>query len=171
MALAILDNAEDTLIKNFFISMAHPKHPNTERFRDSLETFQNTLTSDFHSGQLTRNATYDRIISDLAAATTSKALLISNSKHGVTAGVRVINGHKTWFYYDPNFGLAKFPTEAAMRSGMERALNSGQTSHYFQPLKRADGYTVSEFNELYLINKMGDPRSVSGLYAAEISIT
>ncbi len=171
MALAFLDEAEDTLIKNFFISMAHPKHPNTERFRDSLENFQNTLRNDFHSGQLTRNATYDRIIGDLATATTSKALLISNAEHGVTAGVRVKNGHKTWFYYDPNFGLAKFPTEAAMRSGIERALNSGQTSHYFQPFKRADGYTVSEFDELYLINKMGDPRSVSGLYRAEIPIT
>ncbi|NCE93339.1 hypothetical protein [Pseudomonas sp. L13] len=170
MALAILDDAQDTLIKNFFISMAHPKHPNTERFRDSLKNFQSTLRNDFHSGQLTRHATYDRIISDLATATTSKALLISNSKHGVTAGVKVVNGKKTWFYYDPNLGLAKFPTEAAMRSGMERVLNSGQTSHLFQPLKRADGYTVSEFNELYLINKIGDPRSVSGLYAAEIAI-
>jgi hypothetical protein len=58
-----------------------------------------------------------------------------------------------------------------MRSGMERALNSGQTSHLFQPLKKADGYTVSEFNELYLINKIGDPRSVSGLYSAAISVT
>lgn len=171
MALAILDDAEDTLIKNFFLSMAHPKHPNTERFRNSLERFQTILRDDFHSGQLTRKATYDMIISDLATATTSKALLIGNPKHGVTAAVRILNGKKTWFYYDPNFGLAKFTTEASMRSGIERVLNSGQTSHLFQPLKRAEGYTVSEFNELYLINKMRDPRSVSGLYSAAISVT
>lgn len=171
MAMAMLDGSENTLISNFFLSLAHPKHPNTERFRDSLERFQNTLRDDFHSGQLTRSATCDRIISDLATATTSKAFLISNSKHGVTAGVKITKDQKIWFYYDPNFGLVKFSKEADMRSGMERALNSGQTSHLFQPLKKADGYTVSEFNELYLINKIGDPRSVSGLYSAAISVT
>ncbi|QOY73822.1 hypothetical protein [Pseudomonas sp. OST1909] len=170
MALAILDDKQDTLIKNFFISMAHPKHPNTEAFRNSLERYQNTLRDDFHSGQLTHNATHEMIIADLAKATTSKALLISNPKHGVTAGVKVVDGQKTWFFYDPNLGLAKFPNEASMRSGMERALNSGQTSHLFQPLRRADGYTVSDFNELYLMSKTGSPLSVSGLYRAEIKL-
>lgn len=169
MALAILDDKQDTLIKNFFISMAHPKHPNTEAFRNSLERYQNTLRDDFHSGQLTHNATHEMIIADLAKATTSKALLISNPKHGVTAGVKVVDGQNL-VLYDPNLGLAKFPNEASMRSGMERALNSGQTSHLFQPLRRADGYTVSDFNELYLMSKTGSPLSVSGLYRAEIKL-
>lgn len=169
MAYAIQEGKQHTLIENFFTVMAHPEHANTQKFRQNLTHFQATLRTEFHGGQTTYKATYSDIISDLASAEKSESILIGNSRHGITAGVVVNGPDKEWFYYDPNFGLASFKTEESMRNGLERAMNSGTTSHLFKPNPGTRTYDVAAFNELYLINTVKS-LNVFSLFAAPINI-
>ena len=169
MAYAIQEGKQHTLIENFFTVMAHPEHANTQKFRQNLTHFQATLRTEFHGGQTTYKATYSDIISDLASAEKSESILIGNSRHGITAGVVVNGPDKEWFYYDPNFGLASFKTEESMRNGLERAMNSGTTSHLFKPNPGTLTYDVAAFNELYLINTVKS-LNVFSLFAAPINI-
>ncbi|MFO2464286.1 hypothetical protein OOJ96_10725 [Pseudomonas sp. 15FMM2] len=170
MAMAINEKKEAVLIENFFTAMAHPEHANTKKFRQDLTNFQQTLRKNFYAGQSSTPATYEEIISQLEKATASKTLLIGNTKHGVIAGAVVDGGQKTWFYYDPNLGLAKFPTQASMRDGIERALSSGKTSHLFQPADKASGYGIVQFSELHLMQATGSIQGVSSLFSAPITI-
>ncbi|KTC44196.1 hypothetical protein AO262_25245 [Pseudomonas fluorescens ABAC62] len=170
MAYAIQEGKEATLIENFFTAIAHPEHANTQNFRNKLQSYQSTLRTNFHGTQATRNITYSQIIDELAGAKTSKCLLIGNKKHGICAGVTVKDGQKEWFYYDPNFGLAKFPTEEAMRNGVDRTLNSGSTRHLFRPDPESSTYSVSVFNELDMMNTDGTPLGAYTLFAKPIVV-
>lgn len=43
-----------------------------------------------------------------------------------------------------------------MRKGIERAMNSGSTSDLFKPRAETLAYKVSDFDELPLMNTVGD---------------
>jgi hypothetical protein len=171
MAYAIQEGREATLIDNFFTAMAHPNHPDTQSFRNKLQGYQANLRTNFHVNEAVRNLDYKHIIDELAEATTSKSLLIGNTTHGISAGVRINGVEKEWFYYDPNLGLAKFNTEAAMRNGLERAFNSGATSQLFAPPPGTTTYSVSTFNEVALMTALGDIRGPYSLFATPITIS
>lgn len=123
------------------------------KFRENLNQLQEQLGSKFHLGYTPRRITHTEIIADLANANQSKTLLINGPEHGVTAGIEIttdLNGNqiKEWFYIDPNFGEARFTTEAAMRAGLESTLKSGQTHDLFKAYgasQSAPEYQVSEF--------------------------
>lgn len=182
MAYAKQEGRATTLIDNLGAAMAYPDHPSTKAFRDRLQSFHSSLRTNFHGAQATRDLGVTQIISDLSSAQTSKSVLISNEKHAISAGVTVtvreetINGvkrnvtDKTWFYYDPNLGLATFPNENAMRDGVTRAMSSGSTSALFQPHPDTLTYKVSDFNELGLMNTVGDIQGPYNLFARPIVI-
>ena len=152
MAYAIQEGKQHILIENFYTTVAHPEHVNTQKFKQNMTNFQATLRTDFHGGQTPYQATYSEIIADLADARASGSILIGNNKHGVTAGVVVNGSAKEWFYYDPNFGLASFQTKESLRNGLERIMNSGPASQMFKPDPRTLTYDVSAFDELHLIS-------------------
>lgn len=156
MAYAIKEGKSATLIDNLHIAMAFPNHPNTQAFRNTLHRYHGTLRYNFHVDQATRDMTSAGIIAELSNAQVSKQLQISNEVHAITAGVTVKGTEKTWFYYDPNLGIATFPNEVAMRKGIERAMNSGSTSDLFKPRAETLAYKVSDFDELPLMNTVGD---------------
>ena len=81
------------------------------------------------------------------------------------------NNTKQWFYYDPNFGLVKFPTEEAMRKGLESALSSGRSNVLMQPYgadRARPEYKYAEFNELELMQSTGSITSLHGLFSTAI---
>lgn len=175
IAAATRYNKRDTFIKNLYASMVPPlsadeiarlrvtdpakaareqrRAVNTVKFRQQLEDYQGILGSQFHLGMESRQVTHTAIISELASAQTSKTLLINGPDHGITAGVVVSGQHKEWFYFDPNFGLALFADEAAMRKGLDSFLNSGRTKsllNHFGPSTSAPQYKISAFEPGHL---------------------
>lgn len=175
MAAAIKKGKKETFIKNLYAAMVPPLSPQeldtlhkidaakaiseqhrankVVKFRENLNQLQEQLGSKFHLGYTPRRITHTEIIADLANANQSKTLLINGPEHGVTAGIELttdLNGNqiKEWFYIDPNFGEARFTTEAAMRAGLESTLKSGQTHDLFKAYgasQSAPEYQVSEF--------------------------
>ena len=54
-----------------------------------------------------------------------------------------------WFYFDPNFGLAKFDSADAMKKGLERTLNRGTSPFQHRALGEhpaSPEYRVSDFD-------------------------
>ena len=89
-------------------------------------------------------------MSELANAPHSKTLRISDEGHGVIAGVTVDNNNKSFFFYDPNFGMAKFPTQASMEQGLDSLLRSGKVGRTRKPFGNDPAlpkYDVSEFKD------------------------
>lgn len=170
MAYAIQEGKQATLLENLFTVMANPEHPATLVFQQNMQRFQAKLRHDFHVGQYKQQQTAAEIIEQLANASTSTSLMIGNTTHGITAGVVINGGKKEWFYFDPNFGLATFNSEASMRAGIESAMISGSTSHWFPPNPGSLTYSVSQFSELHLMNTVESINGVHDMVSNKISI-
>ncbi|MDY7533377.1 hypothetical protein RGV33_17085 [Pseudomonas sp. Bout1] len=171
MALAIQEKREHVLIENFFSAIANPNLPAAIKFRNNLTNFQDILKNQFHGTQDPLQISHLSIISELGTSPRSKTLLIRDEGHGLTAGVVVENNQKHWFYFDPNFGLAKFPTQQSMEKGLESLLNSGKTSALLEPYgvnRAVPEYRVVEFSELDLMNTTKDVTSVSRLFNTRV---
>ena len=67
------------------------------------------------------------------------------------AGVKVDPANitqKSWFFYDPNYGLATFPTQESMAKGLEKSLSSGtgQGLDAFGNFLTGKKYKISTFD-------------------------
>ncbi|OIN53175.1 hypothetical protein BFL40_11740 [Pseudomonas costantinii] len=150
MALAIQHGSADQLIGNFFKASANALDPKVIAFRKQLNDMHKILSPDFHAGQPFSAMPYNDIIANLRNATTSTTLKISTQNHGLLAGVTINNHQKEWFFFDPNFGLAKFPDQASMERGLELTLNSGKSGGTLDPVAITGGvpeYHVSTFRD------------------------
>ena len=151
MALAIQHGKERVLIDNFFKASLNSIDPTITGFRRQLNSMHQALRVNFHGTNPVSRQAYTDIINDLSNRTTSTTLKISTQNHGLLAGVIVNNNQKEWFFFDPNFGLAKFPDEASMRRGLDATLNSGWSAGTLKPVAINHGipeYDVSTFNDL-----------------------
>src|SRR5690606_6796184 len=83
---------------------------------------------------------YEAMVDELAASPTSKSLMVDSPGHAMAAGVTVNETGKTYYFYDPNFGYATFPSEQAMKGGLnklfhDKKLNVKYKSHSTDPNK------------------------------------
>ncbi|WP_370002933.1 hypothetical protein [Pseudomonas sp. N2-3-1-14] len=150
MALAIQYGKERVLIDNFFKASLNSIDPTIAGFRRQLNSMHQVLSVNFHGTKPVSRLAYTDIITDLSNRPTSTTFKISTQNHGLLAGVIVNNNQKEWFFFDPNFGLAKFPDEASMRRGLDATLNSGWSAGTLQPVAINRGipeYDVSTFND------------------------
>lgn len=171
MALAIENNKSGVLIGNFFTAIADLNNPRSIKFRQDLSRFQGVLENQVHGLQTPTQANHQTIIDVLANASSPKKLLIRDRGHVVLAGMGLQNNIKHWFYYDPNFGLVKFPTEDAMRKGLDSALSSGRSNVLMQPYgpdRALPQYKYAQFNELELMNSTRSVTSLHGLFDTAI---
>lgn len=154
MALALSEGTEHTLIDNLALAMANPESVAGSRFMNELSSLQARVgeQSTFHGAGFEAPTPYKNIITQLSNPNASKTLMISSENHGMVAGVRVDPvdaSKKTWFHYDPNYGLATFTSEDSMKAGLEKVLNSGSVGkaldHYGNALTGRK-YRVSVFN-------------------------
>lgn len=151
MALAIHAGKEDQFIKNMLKVADAPRTPGADKFINDLRELQARVesTADFHYGMRPITAGHQEIISKLAGFQTSTTLRVGTRDHAMLAGVRVENGKKEWFFYDPNAGLVKFNNSMAMQEGMEKVLNSGNLAATNNTLRSPAGgrlYSVSIFD-------------------------
>lgn len=134
MALAMQYGKEDIFLDNLFKAATGSETPESIAFRKKLSQLHESIALKYHGGQPVRKITYKDIIDELANATESTTLKISDNAHGIIAGVKIENNNKLFFLYDPNFGLAKFPSKESMEKGLESLLNSGQVGRTFKPV-------------------------------------
>lgn len=150
MALAIMLGKEDELMQNLYRAARNPADSKAADFIQEMENLHRVLGDQvaFHMGKPVKTQTHLEIIDELTNSPTSKTIRIATQDHAMIAGIKVEGGRTTWFFYDPNAGLAKFTTLQSMQEGMEKALNSGGLAATLNPHKRGNGgsfYETSEF--------------------------
>lgn len=170
MGLALLEGNEDTLLDNLVFAMANPEAENSAKFIRNLSSLQSTVGNElgFHSSAVGNPISYKSIIKELSEATSSKTLMISSTNHGMLAGVKVDptgTTPKSWFFYDPNYGKAIFPTQESMAKGLEKTLSNGITGKNldaFGTILTGKKYKVSAFDADVVASKFNIDR-VRGL--------
>ncbi len=166
MALALLEGRENQLFDNLALVIADPDADEAKKFIETLKAlqFHSKNEGKFHATGLNAPVYYQAIVSELSTATTSKTLMISSKDHAMFAGVRVDPADaskKSWYFYDPNYGLANFPTQAAMEKGLESSLKSGH-AHYGN-FFTGPQYKVSVFNQAEMAERKVDIERVRSL--------
>nr|WP_314526633.1 hypothetical protein [uncultured Pseudomonas sp.] len=121
MASALEKDEAQTLIGNMFVAAAKPTHPASMAFAKTLQDVQKQVTTPtmFHAGNPTRQISHLELIEELARAKAPVTLMIDSPGHAMMAGMRLDGTNKQFFFYDPNVGLATFPSPSAMSDGMK----------------------------------------------------
>lgn len=151
MALAIMLGKEDELMNNLYRAARNPGDTKAAEFIQEMQNFQRVVgdRSAFHMGKTFKQQSHLEIIDELTNSPTSKTIRIATKDHAMIAGIKVEGGVTSWFFYDPNGGLAKFTTLQSMQEGMEKALNSGRHAAILNPHKSGKGgrfYETSDFS-------------------------
>lgn len=151
MALAIQHGAKDVLIANFFKAASSNSTPASIAWRKQLNEIHQTLRVDFHGSEAVTQVPYTEIIKRLGDAQKPTMIKISTQDHGLLGGMTIDdNFNKEWFFFDPNFGIATFPNQAAMERGLESTLNSGRAASTLKPISFEKGvpeFHISTFND------------------------
>ncbi|WP_177044255.1 hypothetical protein [Pseudomonas yamanorum] len=122
MATAVSEGKDQTLLTNMFTAAAFPKAPASREFIARLSRLQTQVgaRSAFHAGQPTRQLSIQNMVQELADATVSKSVMIDSPGHAMAAGVKVDGTHRSYYFYDPNHGIANFQSAEDMKKGLER---------------------------------------------------
>lgn len=142
MADAMAEGKERLLIKNMLSAAAYPADPASREFTAKLSKIQTQVgaRSAFHAQQTVRQDTIQGIVNELADASVSKSIMIDSPGHAMAAGVRVDDTGKSFYFYDPNHGLAKFSNAQDMEKALEKLtrdtkLKPGYVTHSTDPAK------------------------------------
>ncbi|WP_248749720.1 hypothetical protein [Pseudomonas sp. MWU15-20650] len=135
MALAIMLGKEDELMQNLYRAARNPADTKAAEFIQEMQNLHRVVgdQSAFHMGKPFKQQGHLEIIDELTNSPTSKTIRIATKDHAMIAGIKVEGGKTSWFFYDPNAGLAKFTTLQSMQEGMEKALNSGGLGKTLSP--------------------------------------
>ncbi|WP_338486788.1 hypothetical protein VRC18_12290 [Pseudomonas trivialis] len=151
MAMAIQNGRQQTLIDNVFKASIKTNDSKVLAFRKQLNEMHQIVRDNFHGVQPVSQMSHIDIGATLSKATPPYMMRVATQNHGLLAGVMLnSNGQKEWFFFDPNFGLATFASEAAMQRGIEVCLNSGRTAGTLSPVAIISGrpqFNVSLFND------------------------
>ncbi|QLG96437.1 hypothetical protein HZF02_15845 [Pseudomonas yamanorum] len=150
LGFALESGTESTFLGNLFKAAAKPKDATSMAFIKNLNSLQNAVegAETFHMGKPIRQLPYQEIISELTSSASPKMLRIATRDHALLAGTVLRDNKPVWFYFDPNYGLAKFDSAEAMKDGLERTLNKGTNPHQLRSHGNTPGspeYKVSEF--------------------------
>lgn len=151
LGFALESGTESTFLGNLFKAAAKPKDATSMAFIKNLNSLQNAVegAETFHMGKPIRQLPYQEIISELTSSASPKMLRIATRDHALLAGTVLRDNKPVWFYFDPNYGLAKFDSAEAMKNGLERTLNKGTNPHQLRSHGNTPGspeYKVSEFS-------------------------
>lgn len=142
MADAMAEGKEQLLIKNMLSAAAYPADPASREFAAKLSKIQTQVgaRSAFHAQQTVRQETVQGIVNELADASVSKSIMIDSPGHAMAAGVRVDDTAKSFYFYDPNHGLATFSNAQDMEKALEKLthdkkLKPGYVTHSTDPTK------------------------------------
>lgn len=122
LASAMAEGKEQLLIRNMYTAAAFPSDPASRRFMDSLRKLQVQVGGEtaFHAGKVPRLETYQEMVKGLSDCAVSKSVMIDSPGHAMAAGVKIEGNIKSFYFYDPNHGLATFSSAADMEGGLKK---------------------------------------------------
>ncbi|WP_152416437.1 hypothetical protein [Pseudomonas sp. PAMC 26793] len=122
MASAMAEGKEKILIKNMLTAAAFPRDPASRSFIEGLSKIHTRVRTPtaFSAGQTVRQLSVKNMVDELANSTVSKSVMIATPDHAMTAGVKIEGASKSYFFYEPNFGLANFKSADAMEKALEK---------------------------------------------------
>lgn len=122
MASAIEQGKEKVLIRNMYTAAAFPKAPASRQFMKALNKLQIQVgpKTAFHAGKSTRQLSYQDMANELANSTVSKSIMIDSPRHAMAAGIKIEGTEKSFYFYDPNLGIATFSSADAMEAGLKK---------------------------------------------------
>lgn len=173
MASALEQGKGQTLIENMFSAAAKPTHPASVTFTKTLQDVQKQVSTPavFHAGNPVRQVSHDELIAELGRATTSTTLMIDSPGHAMMAGVKVDGVNKQFFFYDPNLGLATFPTQSAMSEGLQALFTQKKPATPYRTYSTDPDkleFKVSTHDEGWMSKASVHDRPVKQLYEAPI---
>ncbi|MBC3921524.1 hypothetical protein H8S66_01485 [Pseudomonas lurida] len=125
LATAVEQGKEKTLINNLFKAAARPDTAEAREFMRTLSRLQ-TFTggeSTFHAQKVLRQVTPQDMVRELSRSTVTQSVMIDSPGHAMAAGVVVDGADKKYYFYDPNAGVAFFPSAEAMETGLTKLFN------------------------------------------------
>ncbi|WP_146118136.1 hypothetical protein [Pseudomonas poae] len=174
MASAMAEGKQDLLIKNMFTAAAFPKDPASRGFISKLSRLQTQVGSQsaFQAGQPVRQVSYSQMIKELGDAQASKSVMIDSPGHAMAAGVKVDGTSKTFYFYDPNHGLATFSSAEAMQGGLDKVFNDkklskGYKTHSTDPKKLE--FKIFDHDDVWQEKNSVFPGDLKGLYDTPIA--
>lgn len=122
MASAMEQGAQATFIGNLFTAAANPASQASREFITQLTAVQKQLMGPtlFHAAKPRRKMGYKDVISELTTAREPRHLMLGTPSHAMVAGTVGEGSNRTFYFYDPNFGVATFNSPEAMKRGLEK---------------------------------------------------
>lgn len=118
----------NTLINNFYQAAATPKAASSRKFIQTLTDLQKKVETPtgFHgvSSSQVNSVPYTKIADDLGQSPGTKILMLGDDGHAMSAGVLVDGNKRSYFFFDPNYGLASFPSIDSFRNGLTNVFNN-----------------------------------------------
>lgn len=169
MATAMEHGKEAEFIKNLYTAAAFPTDPASRAFTQTLRKLQNQVGGQtaFHAGKTPRQLSYKDMIKELSDSPAQKSLMIDSPGHAMTAGVKMKDGEKVFWFYDPNFGLANFSTAEAMEGGLTRLFHDKKLNAQYKThsLDRNNlEFKVFEHDDAWVQKNSVFGADVKGLY-------
>jgi hypothetical protein len=167
---------EKIFMSNMHKAAAFPQAPASREFMEALTEVQKRVTTPtkFHTHQVHRQVTAQKMIAEVAESTTPKTLMIDTPGHAMTIGMNLEGGQKRYFFYDPNFGLATFYSADDMTKGLTKLFNdkklAGQYKSYNKKNPNILEFRISPYQESW--QKITDvfDQHIKKLYDAPINV-
>ncbi len=172
-ASAKAEGKEQLFLDNLYAAAANPTEEASRTFKRSLARLQQSVghPDTIHIGKVPRQVAYQEMVKDLARADANKTFMIETPDHAMLAGVKSDGPHKTFFFYDPNYGVAEFTSEKMMRRGLDKIFNNKKLPAPYKT-QSADRnkleFKISEFEPSWMSAATFDTRNVKGLYDKHI---
>lgn len=172
-ASAKAQGKERIFINNLTAAAVDPTAQVSRTFSRSLTDLQKSVHYHdwIHAGKTPRQLSYQDMIKDLASAKTNKTFMIQTPDHAMVAGVTQEGAHKTFFYYDPNYGLAEFTSAKMMQRGVDKIVKDKKLVPQYKthsPDPKKLEFKVSEYDPSWMAAAKVDEARVKGLYDKHI---
>ncbi|PHN32019.1 YopT-type cysteine protease domain-containing protein [Pseudomonas sp. ICMP 460] len=174
MANAMAEGKEAEFIKNLYTAAAFPTDPASRSFVKTLSKLQTQVGSaaGFHAGKIPRQISYQGMIKELNDANVPKSIMIDSPGHAMAAGVKLKDGEKTFWFYDPNFGLATFSSAEAMEGGLKKLFHDKKLNVQYKthgPDKNNLQLKVSDHDDFWMQKNSVLGADVNVLYDAPLT--
>lgn len=173
MALAVKKGKAQVLIDNFFKAAANPTAAASKKFIATLTVLQRKIggATAFHGISDVKAKPYTAVASELSMATQSQTLMFGDSGHAMTAGVVVNGNQKSFFFYEPNYGLAHFPDAASFQRGVNDIFTSPDFSLRYKTAgddPKVLEFKISPQNDNTVFKTGVDARALEDMYTVQL---
>lgn len=118
MAVAHATGGLDELVEKIFTSAAKPTSGEAHLFKESLNNLHANYEAASVSTPVGRVGIRD--VMHMLRQSKGRVFALNTAKHSMMVGTIMVREQPTWVFYDPNFAIARFTSEDAMHSALNR---------------------------------------------------